>query len=171
MEHRSSKAAEASSERSTAPILAPPPLVFLIALVVGLALDWLLPLDLLSTVPTALRYAVGGTLLLLALALAQPGKRAFRRAGTPVLPWQPTKALVTDGVYGRARNPMYVALVLVLVGGGIAFAGDWTVAMAVPLGLALHYGVVLREERYLETLFGDDYRQYCERVPRYGWRW
>jgi protein-S-isoprenylcysteine O-methyltransferase Ste14 len=56
------------------------------------------------------------------------------------------------------------------LGLGIALAGDWLVLCGLALWLVLHFGVVRREERYLEALFGDDYRAYRARVPPYGWR-
>jgi protein-S-isoprenylcysteine O-methyltransferase Ste14 len=39
-----------------------------------------------------------------------------------------------------------------------------------PTRYVLHYGVVLREERYLERKFGEDYRRFKAEMPRYGWR-
>jgi protein-S-isoprenylcysteine O-methyltransferase Ste14 len=65
---------------------------------------------------------------------------------------------------------MYIGLGLFLVGLAVALASAWTLAMLVPAALALHYGVVKREERYLEAKFGDDYRAFKASVPRYGWR-
>jgi protein-S-isoprenylcysteine O-methyltransferase Ste14 len=64
---------------------------------------------------------------------------------------------------------MYVGLGFMVGGLAVALASDWTLVSLVPAGLILHYGVVLREERYLESKFGDDYRRYKEAVPRYGW--
>src|SRR5579875_908693 len=78
-------------------------------------------------------------------------------------------ALVTTGVFAYVRNPIYAGLVLIVFGICFASASDWTLVMTVALALALHFGVVLREERYLETTFGDAYLAYKRRVPRYGW--
>ena len=83
-------------------------------------------------------------------------------------PWKPSSALVTDGIFGWLRNPMYVGLAFLVSGLGIAFASDWTLVMLVVAALVIHFGVVKREERYLEAKFGDAYRQYKARVPRYG---
>jgi protein-S-isoprenylcysteine O-methyltransferase Ste14 len=63
---------------------------------------------------------------------------------------------------------MYVALMLLLAGIGIALASDWIIVLLVPAGLILHFGVVKREERYLAAKFGETYRQYVSSVPRYG---
>jgi protein-S-isoprenylcysteine O-methyltransferase Ste14 len=64
---------------------------------------------------------------------------------------------------------MYVGLILLLAGIAAVLASDWLVILLVPTVLVLHFGVVLREERYLEAKFGEDYRRYKASVPRYGW--
>jgi protein-S-isoprenylcysteine O-methyltransferase Ste14 len=63
---------------------------------------------------------------------------------------------------------MYVGLILLTGGIGIALASDWTMVLLIPMALVLHFGVVLREERYLEAKFGEAYRRYMARVPRWG---
>jgi protein-S-isoprenylcysteine O-methyltransferase Ste14 len=155
--------------RDTAGVIAPPPLIALAAVVLGLALDWLLPAYLLTVLLTlAERIAIAVVLIGAGAALAIPAMRGFRSAGTHVEPWKPSTALVTDGIFSRLRNPMYVGLALIIAGLGIALASDWTLVMLVPAVLMLHFGVVKREERYLEAKFGDAYRRYKARVPRYG---
>ncbi|MCH7635332.1 MAG: isoprenylcysteine carboxylmethyltransferase family protein, partial [Proteobacteria bacterium] len=66
-----------------------------------------------------------------------------------------------------SRNPMYLALSLLYAGIGIAADGPWTLALLVPLLLVMHYGVIIREERYLERKFGDDYRRYKSTTRRW----
>ncbi|HEY1472743.1 MAG TPA: isoprenylcysteine carboxylmethyltransferase family protein [Pseudolabrys sp.] len=159
-----------SEPRDNAGVIAPPPLIALAAVVLGLALDWLLPAYLLTVllafwtriVIAVVLFGTGG-------ALAFPAMRGFRAAGTHVEPWKPATALVTDGVFGWLRNPMYVGLTLLLAGLSIALASDWMLVMTVVFMPVIHFGVVRREERYLEAKFGDAYRAYKARVPRYGW--
>jgi protein-S-isoprenylcysteine O-methyltransferase Ste14 len=151
-------------------VIAPPPLIALAVLVVAVAADWLLPIKWLSSLaawPT--RVAIGAVPIAAGAALAIVAERTFHRIGTNVPPWQATLRLATGGIYERLRNPMYVGVILMLVGFGIAFASDWMLILLVPTALLLHFGVVLREERYLEAKFGEDYRRYKARVPRYGW--
>jgi protein-S-isoprenylcysteine O-methyltransferase Ste14 len=111
---------------------------------------------------------VGGVVLTAGVALAMAGRERFREAGTNVEPWNPAVRVVTAGVYQYVRNPMYVGLMLMVGGLGVALASDWALVMIVPLALTLRNGVVLREEFYLERKFGDEYRRFKARVPRWG---
>ena len=154
----------------TAGVIAPPPLIALATIVLGLALDWLLPAYVLSVLLLRDERIILGVVLAAAgAALAIAGERAFKRAGTEVKPWKPSLNLATSGPYRWLRNPMYVGLALLVGGIGVALASNWTLVMLVPAGLVMHFGVVKREERYLEAKFGDAYRAYKQAVPRYGW--
>ncbi|MBN8964739.1 MAG: isoprenylcysteine carboxylmethyltransferase family protein [Rhizobiales bacterium] len=150
-------------------VVAPPPLIALAGIALGFLLDWLVPAYVLDTVLSPwIRGFFGGVLLTAGVALAIEAAARFREAGTSVNPWTPSRQLATAGVFQYLRNPMYAGLLLIVGGVGIAFASDWTLVMVVPVALILHHGVVLREERYLEARFGDSYRRYKDRVPRWG---
>ncbi len=156
--------------RNTAGVIAPPPLLALAALVLGLLLDWLLPAYVLYLLLSlAERIVIGIVLIAAGGALAVAALRGFRSVGTDPEPWKPSATLVTGGVYAWLRNPMYVGGTLLLAGIAIALASDWTLVMTVAFVVVIHFGVILREERYLEAKFGDAYREYKARVPRYGW--
>jgi len=150
-------------------VIAPPPLIALAAVLLGLLIDWLLPVYVLATLLSFWMHVVIGILLVAAgAALAVSARHQFIDAGTNVNPWKPALHLATSGVYQYVRNPMYTGLLLMTAGIGIAFASDWTLVMVVPLAFALRNGVVLREERYLERKFGEEYRRYKDKVPRWG---
>jgi protein-S-isoprenylcysteine O-methyltransferase Ste14 len=156
--------------RATAGVIAPPPLIALAALVLGLLLDQLLPAYVLTVLLSlSERIVIGAILLAVSAGLAIPALLAFRAAGTHVEPWKPSSAVVTDGIFSWLRNPMYVGLIMGLAGLSVLLASDWTLVMTVVVAPVLHFGVVKREERYLEAKFGDAYRGYKARVPRYGW--
>jgi protein-S-isoprenylcysteine O-methyltransferase Ste14 len=146
-----------------------PPLIAIGALLIGIAADWIKPLWILARAGLPLRGAVAALMFALGCWIALRAKGVFERKGTNVEPWKPTIALATEGVYAKSRNPMYVATWIMAVGLAVAFGSDWGLLLLVPAALVLHYGVVLREERYLGAKFGDAYRGYVERVPRYGW--
>jgi protein-S-isoprenylcysteine O-methyltransferase Ste14 len=113
---------------------------------------------------------VGGILFVFGLSVMIGGRRTFVRAGTNVNPRQPSLKIVSQGIYSHLRNPMYVGGMIGLLGIVLAFGLEWTFVLLVIGSLVLHFGVVLREERYLERKFGEDYRRYKASVPRYGWK-
>ena len=101
------------------------------------------------------------------LALAIWAIVTFRRAGTRVETTEPTMAIVTHGPYRFTRNPIYLGMFLGQTGLAIGFDNLWILAMLIPFYLVLRYGVVAREEAYLERKFGDVYADYKSRVRRW----
>ena len=83
---------------------------------------------------------------------------------------QPSLKLAGEGIFAHLRNPMYVGMALAVLGIVIGYALEWTLIALIVGALVMHFGVVLREERYLERKFGEDYRRYKASVPRYGWK-
>jgi protein-S-isoprenylcysteine O-methyltransferase Ste14 len=148
----------------------PPPLLAAITLAIGFLLDWMFPVFVLTVLMTySMRIAAGLVLMAAGGTLAIVAERQFHRLGTPVPPWKPTRALATGGIYAFVRNPIYVGMITAMAGVAVALAGDWLLVLLVPMSLVLHHGVVKPEERYLEQKFGDAWRDYAARVPRYGW--
>lgn len=147
-------------------VVAPPPLLYASALGIGLAVDFLL-FRVSTGIPASIRYVSAAFLLGAAIMLGGGALNLFRRAGTHAEPWRPTTALVTNGVYAFTRNPMYVAATLLYI--AVSIAADSAIALLVliPLLVVMHYGVIVREERYLEAKFGDDYRRYRSTVRRW----
>ena len=144
-------------------VLAPPPAIYGLGFLVGYALDvwWGWSFGVGEATGIGLVPIVGG------FALALWCFVHFRRAGTAVPTNKTTTALVTDGPYQVTRNPIYAALTAVYL--GLCAIVD---APAALLGLVavlplMHYGVVLREERYLEAEFGDEYVAFAARTKRY----
>jgi protein-S-isoprenylcysteine O-methyltransferase Ste14 len=150
-------------------VIAPPPLIATVTVVLGLYLDRTVPAYVIETMLTFNeRLVVGALIAFGGGVLAVMAERQFRTVGTNVNPWKPALRLATEGIYARMRNPMYVGLLLLVAGIGLALASDWTLALLAPTALVLHYGVVLREEAYLLAKFGDAYRRYMAKVPRWG---
>ena len=149
----------------TAQVLIRPPLAWALAVVAGLVLDWLAPLPFLpEDWPAGL---VGAVVFVLALALAIWAIDTMTRAGTNVPTNRPTTAIVDGGPYRFTRNPIYTGMFGGLIGLGLAFDNPWLLLMLVPFALVIRYGVVAREEAYLERNFGDAYRGYRRRVRRW----
>jgi protein-S-isoprenylcysteine O-methyltransferase Ste14 len=151
-------------------VIALPPLIAFVTLILGLVLDRLIPIGAAGALlPRLWRIVVALVLCALAGWIVTRAYRAFERIGTNMDVRKPTLALATGDIYTKTRNPMYQALGLFLLALAVGLASDWTALLFVPWALLMHVGVVLREERYLERKFGDAYRRYQADVPRYGW--
>ncbi len=143
-----------------------PPLLFAGSLAVAAALNWLWPIA--SPLPGgAVRIVAAALLAGFGLAIAGMAIFRFGRAGTPVPTWQPTTALVDRGVYAYSRNPIYVGMIALYAGIAVALANPWAFVLLAPVLAVLRWGVIAREERYLERRFADAYRDYCARVRRW----
>ena len=150
--------------KDTAGVIAPPPLIYLAAAVLGLILRFLAPTPFL---PRGLAFVLGAVLIVIAVWLSAWGVRAMRRAGTSEKTSLPTTALVTTGPFRFSRNPLYVSLTLCYVGIAIAAQSIWSLALLFVVLPAVQRGVIDREERYLERRFGTDYVRYKKRVRRW----
>lgn len=106
-------------------------------------------------------------MILLGVAIVAAGIQNFSRAATPVPTDQPVRALVTSGIHGWSRNPIYVGLFVCYVGIGLVACNPWILVLTLPLAITVRYGVIAREEVYLERRFGDAYRHYKVRVRRW----
>lgn len=116
--------------------------------------------------PAWTRWA-GGFLFVTPWGLAIWAMMTFRRHHTPVDPLGKVTAIVTEGPFRYTRNPMYLHLMLVYIGGILLFHLIWSAILLVPVFLALRYGVIAREERHLQAAFGEEYAEYCRRVRRW----
>jgi protein-S-isoprenylcysteine O-methyltransferase Ste14 len=92
----------------------------------------------------------------------------FYRAGRGTLaPWAPPKALVVTGLYRYSRNPMYVAVLLILLGWSIGFRSGTLGSYAAMIAIAFHLRVILNEEPFLMRTHGQAWRHYASTVPRW----
>lgn len=145
-------------------VIARPPWLYTVAFVLGMLLEWL--------VPTSFARGLTGPAFGLALFMTGAGlmfaaMRLFRLAGTNVPTYLPTTSLVTHGPYRFTRNPIYLALTLIYVGLAVGVDSVWPLLTLLPLLVVMHFGVVRREEAYLEQKFGEAYRDYRARVRRW----
>jgi protein-S-isoprenylcysteine O-methyltransferase Ste14 len=160
-------AGQQGGDAATAGVITRPPVLYLACLILGLVLDHVLPLPFTLPETALVRWTAGGGLILLGVAIFAAGVGNFSRAATPVPSNQPVRALVTSGIHGWSRNPIYVGMFLIYAGIGLVVRSPWVLILALPLAIALRYGVVAREEAYLERRFGDAYRDYKARVRRW----
>jgi protein-S-isoprenylcysteine O-methyltransferase Ste14 len=145
-------------------VIAPPPVIFIAALVLGFGLDFLWPLPL---VPTDVRIYVGGFLILISFVPAIWMMRLFIKARTNLDVRKPTHKIVTSGPFRWTRNPAYLSLSLLIFGIAIAADSIWVVLWLVVAMIVTHYKIILREEAYLEQKFGAEYLDYKATVRRW----
>ncbi|MEE8505854.1 MAG: isoprenylcysteine carboxylmethyltransferase family protein [Kiloniellales bacterium] len=145
-------------------VVAPPPLIYAAGLLLGLALDSLFPI---AVLPDMAQYVAGLVLIGAGILIAISVLRRFKRAGTNLDVRKPTTAIVTTGPFRYSRNPAYVALSLLYAGIGIAADSPWVLGLLIPILVVMHFGVILREERYLERKFGEDYLRYKHSIRRW----
>ena len=149
----------------TAHVIIRPPLAWGLAVLAGLGLDWVVPLPFLpADLPVGW---LGALVFILALVLFAWAIVTVTKAGSSVPTNRPTTTIVENGPYRFVRNPIYLGMFLGLIGLAIAFDNLWLLLTLVPFALVIRYGVVAREEAYLERKFGDVYRGYRSRVRRW----
>lgn len=90
----------------------------------------------------------------------------FTGRGTPA-PFDPPKEIVVRGPYQYVRNPMYVAVLCVLIGEAILFESAVILIFAAILFSWFHPWVIFYEETVLKRKFGESYQNYCRKVPRW----
>jgi len=93
-------------------------------------------------------------------ALVQASLRDFKRT--------PLEEPVTSGTYRYSRNPQWLGLVLVYAGAALAMAAGLHLLLVVIMAVAYHWQILLEEE-ICGSAYGEKYREYMRRVPRYGW--
>jgi protein-S-isoprenylcysteine O-methyltransferase Ste14 len=141
-----------------------PPLLFVICVACGLIAHFACPYRL--GFGWWLR-GLGVASALAAIAFALWAQRTMKAAGTNIHPGLPALAIVERGPFAISRNPLYLSLIALFTMIGVALASPAFLVLGVPLVFVLHFGVVLREERYLDAKFGRTYRDYKARVRRW----
>ncbi len=157
-----------NDEKDAAKVLFFPPGVPLLAIAIGYVLDRFVSLNLGWSLATPLRYWVGGILIVGSiLLLGLWSVVLFRRGGQDENPWKPTPRIEIRGPYKFTRNPMYLQMVLVCLGVGIASMNWWTILLTPAVGMVLSAVAIRPEETYLQRKFGDEYLDYMSRVRRW----
>ena len=145
-------------------IKVPPPLIYLLPLVLGLLLDRRFHVPFL---PRSLASGLGWSLLASGLALTEWFRQTMRRAGAPIPTDKPVPRLTTDGPFRYTRNPGYLALAMIYAGVAVRQNALWAILPLPLVLLVIQREVIGREERYLERTFGEEYVSYKANVRRW----
>ena len=143
-----------------------PPLPYLLTLPLGVLVHLLW--EPFSIFPELwIGHAAGWPLVVAATVLIAWAQRTMAGAGESSNVYKPNGAIVSTGPFAFTRNPMYLSMTLVYTGIAFLVNTAWPVVLLPAVLLVIQYGVISREERYLESKFGDVYGQYCARVRRW----
>ena len=145
-------------------VLMPPPVFFLIHLVIGFSINYLLPLQI---VADGGRLKSGFIFMGLSLILFVWSVATFKKFRNDPNPYVEDKLVITSGPYRFTRNPIYMAMIIFVVGTGILFNNWWIVLLVVPSLIILSEKIVKKEEEYLTEKFGEEYREYRRKVRRW----
>lgn len=142
--------------------------IALFTLVVPATLVVYVPLGLGVSPGSPLQVAVGTLVIAMGLALAAWCFYGFatRGRGTPA-PWDPPQNLVTTRPYRHVRNPIYIGILLILLGEAVLFGSLALLAWAIVVAAGFHLAVTLYEEPDLRERFGTEYERYLAEVPRW----
>jgi protein-S-isoprenylcysteine O-methyltransferase Ste14 len=160
-EHRGGRV---SNDRDDPGIKVPPPLIYLLALFLGLFLDRRKHLPIL---PRGVARALGWPLVGCGLALNAWFIRTIREAHVPIRTDKPVPRLTTEGPFRYSRNPSYLALTMIYAGIAILRNSVWAILLLPFVVSIIQREVIGREERYLERAFGAEYLAYKRRVRRW----
>jgi protein-S-isoprenylcysteine O-methyltransferase Ste14 len=141
-----------------------PPILTLIHIVAAFLLARLIPLPV--VVPQIIEY-VGFALVVIGFLFGLGAVIAFRRARTTLDPYHSVSSIVTSGIYGFSRNPIYLGFLLMVIGIPLNNGTYWGVVLAPLFILLCNKLVIEHEEAYLEKKFGGTYTSYTSRVRRW----
>ena len=150
--------------RDNAGVIAPPPLIYAVTLVVSLLLHWRIPIPLASR---QIRWSLGVPLATGATIPAFLALRRMREVGTHVNPEQPTTALIVEGPFRFTGNPIYLSMTLLYITIAMLTNTLWPLLLLPEVLFVMTRGVIEREEAYLEQKFGEPYLLYKEKVRRW----
>jgi len=142
-------------------------IMMLITLVLSLFLEFFV--FSLGDIPGSLilRLELSGLLLFAGLSIILLARYSLSKSKQLTVHGEPSKALVTTGIFKYSRNPIYASILISLVGAGLIFNNIWVIVLIIPLGLAIHRILILPEEVNLVKKFGDEYLHYMNRVRRW----
>jgi len=153
-----------SDEQDNAGIIAHPPIFYVAAIAIGFGLEYLWPLPLGYDGP---RVVVTAIIFCIGLVFAVGGFRNFKKNDEDFNVHSSTEKILSTGVFGRSRNPLYFSLLLLIISIGLFFNKGWLLIVCIPLVLLINKLVIEKEEAYLERKFGDEYIEYKKKVRRW----
>ncbi|HEX4562579.1 MAG TPA: isoprenylcysteine carboxylmethyltransferase family protein [Gemmatimonadales bacterium] len=143
----------------------PPPFIYALFFLAGYGLHRLEPVALFGG--RSWPDTVGLVMIVLGVALAITAAATFRRAGTNVNPTKPATTVVTHGPFRFTRNPMYLSMAVMYLGGVLMLDSVWPLVLFPVTIWVIRTRIIALEEAYLEAKFGAAYNDYKKKVRRW----
>lgn len=141
-----------------------PPIILLVFILAEVGLHKWLPIA--TIIPSPWIWAGAGLIVLGVLIVIGPAT-SFSRAGTTIKPFEDSSALVRSGMYRITRNPMYLGMLVVLIGVAVLTGSLSPFVGPVLFVPVLNARVIRHEEEMLEQAFGDEYVEFKQNVRRW----
>lgn len=141
--------------------------MILITLFMGVILDKFVFNIEIASIPESLRLFVGVLFVFVGLLIIALAKKEFHKEKQPSGPGKPTTKIVYSGVFKYSRNPLYLGIIITIIGLGFSFHYYWLMVLTLPLSIAIHYVLIIPEEQYLVDIFGNSYKEYLKNVRRW----
>ena len=142
----------------------PPSILFLGLGLIGVGMEYAVPLSI--GIDSPANYSGVGVIIISIVSIMFMSK-LFERNKTAIEPWKTTSKIITTGPYKYSRNPIYILFCGVPVGLGVAFDTYWALFAFIPALIIVYYSAVKKEEKYLESKFGQEYLDYKGKVRRW----
>jgi len=144
----------------------PPPILFFTLVLIGFIAKWLFPFNLIFHTWPA-RLIIGMPLFTLSGLIAISALIIMKKNKTAINFKNPTTKFIIEGPFRFSRNPLYFSLLLVMGSIAVIANSAWHLISLAILFLVFNFGIVAREEHYLENTFGEKYSQYKNKVRRW----
>ena len=151
-------------DKKGAAVKFPPPLIFIIGMIIGYAINYRFPVTLGESEYINL---FGKLLITVAITVLGYALYLFFKAKTEIEPWKPTSSIISTGLFAYSRNPIYTAFCITTVGLGLVFNNMWMLISFIPSAVFVYHIAIKKEERYLESKFGNEYINYKQKVRRW----
>ena len=141
--------------------------VFGIPFLASIALQFVIPLSLPQGILRQLLIPVGIALVIIGIGFVVLARRELAQYGQPTDPGHPTSKVVKTGVFAISRNPLYLGGSILLLGIALVLNTLWAIVMLLLSIIICHYVLIIPEELYLATKFGNKYAEYIASVSRW----
>ncbi len=132
---------------------------------IALILEWFLPTTL--KINTTLSITIGILLIIIAWTIIFTAKYQFKKHDQKSGPNNETTLLIQSGLFAHTRNPIYVGVLLISPALGLIIGSIWLLLATIPIFFLIQHFLIIPEENYLKTKFGDTYIEYCKKVRRW----